>query len=207
MVNHSERSNLLAALVVLSIALAFPRPIVAFVEHHLGASRTEQGRRISRTTTTTTTTSLKVDGQNMAGGSRHLLGDVIRSLQPKYLKQVAESIKSNVEGMPKPTTDNLDDFCNSMKAPSSDEIRLTLKQQQTKEEREFRTHLEDGSGPPSALATKRLFGEAKERVVLYRDSAAWCPYCQKVWIALEENAAQWELAMCHHRRQSVFRIQ
>lgn len=126
----------------------------------------------------------------MAGGSRHLLGDVIRSLQPKYLKQVAESIKSNVEGMPKPTTDNLDDFCNSMKAPSSDEIRLTLKQQQTKEEREFRAHLEDGSGPPSALATKRLFGVVKERVVLYRDWQPGVPTVKKCglhWKKMQPN--------------------
>jgi hypothetical protein len=35
-------------------------------------------------------------------------------------------------------------------------------------------------GPPSAKATRRTFGKGEgARVHLYRDSAAWCPYCQK----------------------------
>jgi glutathione S-transferase len=36
----------------------------------------------------------------------------------------------------------------------------------------------------------RTFGQpdaAAARVVLYRDSHAWCPYCQKVWLWLEAN--------------------
>jgi hypothetical protein len=27
------------------------------------------------------------------------------------------------------------------------------------------------------------------RVLLYRDSAAWCPYCQKIWMQLEVGLA------------------
>lgn len=40
-----------------------------------------------------------------------------------------------------------------------------------------------GHGPPSAQARLRLFDETDEskvRVTFYRDSAAWCPYSQKV---------------------------
>mmetsp|Transcript_10749 Transcript_10749/g.18090 ORF Transcript_10749/g.18090 Transcript_10749/m.18090 type:complete len:420 (+) Transcript_10749:34-1293(+) len=45
-----------------------------------------------------------------------------------------------------------------------------------------------GSGPPHTDAEVRLFGTTGEpRVVYYRDTAAWCPYCQKVWILLEEK--------------------
>lgn len=48
-----------------------------------------------------------------------------------------------------------------------------------------------GLGPPHVDATLRLFesttAEDDVRVTLYRDSAAWCPYCQKVWICLEEK--------------------
>ena len=46
-----------------------------------------------------------------------------------------------------------------------------------------------GAGPPSTFAKLRLFGaaEADVRVTLYRDHAAWCPYCQKVWMLLEEK--------------------
>ncbi|KAK7250148.1 Glutathione S-transferase [Aureococcus anophagefferens] len=38
--------------------------------------------------------------------------------------------------------------------------------------------------PPHADATRR--GTASIRATLYRDAAAWCPYCQKVWLLLEE---------------------
>lgn len=44
-------------------------------------------------------------------------------------------------------------------------------------------------GPPSAQALVRTFGtdESKIRVKLYRDTHAWCPYCHKVWLQLEEK--------------------
>ncbi|CAI7809283.1 unnamed protein product [Closterium sp. NIES-54] len=41
-----------------------------------------------------------------------------------------------------------------------------------------------------AKASTRRFGqnEGEEvRVVLYRDDAAWCPFCQRVWLQLEEK--------------------
>lgn len=46
------------------------------------------------------------------------------------------------------------------------------------------------NGPPNAHAQLRLFGAASEnevRVVFYRDNHAWCPYCHKVWMQLEEK--------------------
>ncbi|MFZ9753181.1 MAG: glutathione S-transferase family protein [Cyanobium sp.] len=44
-------------------------------------------------------------------------------------------------------------------------------------------------GPANPQARLRLFGqeEAAVRVTLYRDHHAWCPYCQKVWLWLEEH--------------------
>jgi len=42
--------------------------------------------------------------------------------------------------------------------------------------------------PTNAYALKRTFGHTGPiRVKLYRDHAAWCPYCQKVWLQLEEK--------------------
>lgn len=48
-----------------------------------------------------------------------------------------------------------------------------------------------GRGPPHTNAVLRLFDsdddESAVRVTLYRDAAAWCPYCQKTWLLLEEK--------------------
>ena len=77
------------------------------------------------------------------------------------------------------------------KAPSWDELASALDAASTEEERGFRQRLAEGRGErANALATLRLFdAESKDdvRVTLYRDTAAWCPYCEKVWIALEEK--------------------
>ena len=52
-----------------------------------------------------------------------------------------------------------------------------------------RPELDRVEGPTNSQARLRLFGasEADVRVVLYRDHHAWCPYCQKVWLWLEEQ--------------------
>ena len=51
------------------------------------------------------------------------------------------------------------------------------------------TQRENGFGPPHTGAPVRLFPEKNEpdavRVTLFRDHAAWCPHCQKVWLHLE----------------------
>lgn len=45
------------------------------------------------------------------------------------------------------------------------------------------------NGQTNAQAGLRLFGKAESdlRVTLYRDNHAWCPYCQKIWLWLEEK--------------------
>lgn len=44
------------------------------------------------------------------------------------------------------------------------------------------------TGPTNAKALLRTFGhEGEPRIKLYRDHAAWCPYCHKVWLLLEEK--------------------
>lgn len=49
--------------------------------------------------------------------------------------------------------------------------------------------LDPVNGSTNSQARLRLFGhsEADVRVTLYRDNHAWCPYCQKVWLWLEEK--------------------
>ena len=50
-------------------------------------------------------------------------------------------------------------------------------------------HTDPINGPTNAQSRLRLFGhgEADVRITLYRDHHAWCPYCQKVWLWLEEK--------------------
>ncbi|CEL94417.1 unnamed protein product [Vitrella brassicaformis CCMP3155] len=74
------------------------------------------------------------------------------------------------------------------RAPSWAELSSML----TQEERAFNAMRDQGRGPyPTPWASIRLFDstdeKAADRVTLYRDSAAWCPYCEKVWLQLEEK--------------------
>jgi len=49
--------------------------------------------------------------------------------------------------------------------------------------------VEARDGPPSSQALVRTFGgsESQIRLTLFRDNHAWCPYCHKVWLQLEEK--------------------
>ena len=37
------------------------------------------------------------------------------------------------------------------------------------------------------------------RVTFYRDSAAWCPYCQKLWMLLEEKQINYDVRLINMR--------
>ena len=66
-------------------------------------------------------------------------------------------------------------------------------------------------GPTNAQATLRLFGrsEAEVRVTLYRDHHAWCPYCQKVWLWLEERRIPYRIhkvtMFCYGEKERWYR--
>ena len=66
-------------------------------------------------------------------------------------------------------------------------------------------------GPTNAQASLRLFGrpESEVRVTLYRDHHAWCPYCQKVWLWLEEKRIPYRIRkvtmFCYGEKESWFR--
>ncbi len=66
-------------------------------------------------------------------------------------------------------------------------------------------------GATSAQATLRLFGHdpAEVRVTLYRDHHAWCPYCQKVWLWLEEKQIPYRIRkvtmFCYGQKESWYR--
>jgi glutathione S-transferase len=66
-------------------------------------------------------------------------------------------------------------------------------------------------GPTNAQAELRLFSGSENtvRVTLYRDHHAWCPYCQKVWLWLEEQRIPYRVRkvtmFCYGEKERWFR--
>lgn len=67
------------------------------------------------------------------------------------------------------------------------------------------------NGLTNSRATLRLFGkpESDVRVTLYRDKHAWCPYCQKVWLWLEEKQVPYRIEkvtmFCYGEKESWYK--
>jgi len=67
------------------------------------------------------------------------------------------------------------------------------------------------NGPTNAQARLRLFGhpESDVRVTLYRDNHAWCPYCQKIWLWLEEKQIPYRIEkvtmFCYGQKESWYK--
>ena len=67
------------------------------------------------------------------------------------------------------------------------------------------------NGAASAQANLRLFGhhEKDVRVTLFRDHHAWCPYCQKVWLWLEERRVPYRVRkvtmFCYGEKEAWFK--
>jgi glutathione S-transferase len=72
-------------------------------------------------------------------------------------------------------------------------------------------HLDRVNGLTNAQARLRLFGEPESevRVTLYRDHHAWCPYCQKVWLWLEEKQIPYRIEkvtmFCYGEKESWYK--
>jgi glutathione S-transferase len=67
------------------------------------------------------------------------------------------------------------------------------------------------NGATNAQARLRLFGhtEADVRVTLYRDNHGWCPYCQKIWLWLEEKQIPYRIEkvtmFCYGEKESWYK--
>ena len=72
-------------------------------------------------------------------------------------------------------------------------------------------HIDTVNGPTNSQARLRLFGgeEADVRVTLYRDNHAWCPYCQKIWLWLEEKQIPYRIEkvtmFCYGKKESWYK--
>ena len=67
------------------------------------------------------------------------------------------------------------------------------------------------NGATNAQARLRLFGlsESEVRVTLYSDNHAWCPYCQKIWLWLEEKQIPYRIEkvtmFCYGEKESWYK--
>ena len=69
------------------------------------------------------------------------------------------------------------------------------------------------TGPTNSRATYRSFQTSTKkeeaRVVLYRDNHAWCPYCQKIWLWLEEMQVPYRIEkitmFCYGEKESWYK--
>ncbi len=67
------------------------------------------------------------------------------------------------------------------------------------------------NGATNSQSTLRLFGqtEADVRVTLFRDNHAWCPYCQKIWLWLEEKQIPYRIQkvtmFCYGKKESWYK--
>ena len=67
------------------------------------------------------------------------------------------------------------------------------------------------NGVTNSQSTLRLFGQTEEdvRVTLFRDNHAWCPYCQKIWLWLEEKQIPYRIEkvtmFCYGKKESWYK--
>lgn len=78
----------------------------------------------------------------------------------------------------------------NMNVPTWIELDSLLRKVEIQDERQEFEMQKVGRGRANAQASIRLFDEDENyspEVTLFRDTAAWCPYCEKVWLLLEEK--------------------
>jgi glutathione S-transferase len=72
-------------------------------------------------------------------------------------------------------------------------------------------HVDTVNGQTNSQSTLRLFtrSAAEVRVTLYRDNHAWCPYCQKIWLWLEEKQIPYRIEkvtmFCYGEKESWYK--
>lgn len=81
-------------------------------------------------------------------------------------------------------------------APSWEELDQYIRRMEPATERSAFDSIQTGRGVTNHKANIRLFDAPdgyKPEITLYRDTAGWCPYCQKVWLQLEEKRLPYQV--------------
>lgn len=156
------------------------------------ASAAFVGNRYSQSSSWTPTASATGNLHSIGAFSRHFM---VSDKNPfsSMIGDVASSIFGNGAKGDQSNADQVDAALkkSGAKGKTWAEIKDQLASQQTTdEERNFRQNLEKGYGIQGSPMHKiRLYDESNKEediaVTFYRDSASWCPYCQKIWLALE----------------------
>jgi len=68
---------------------------------------------------------------------------------------------------------------------------------------ELRPNAVPSSSAGPSLPTEPSLSTSK-RVLLYRDTNAWCPFCERVWLALEEKGIDYDTAFIDLRDKPVW---
>eukprot|EP01038_Epipyxis_sp_PR26KG_P004638 gene4638-6519_t len=80
--------------------------------------------------------------------------------------------------------------------PSWEDLNLMLRNYEPIDERVDFDSIKTGRSKTNSKALIRLFDAPdgfKPEITLYRDTAAWCPYCEKVWLQLEEKRIPYQI--------------
>ena len=83
-------------------------------------------------------------------------------------------------------------------SPSWEELDLLLRQKENPSERIDFENEKIGRGNANHASNIRLFDSPEgfvPEITLYRDQAAWCPYCEKIWVQLEEKRIPYKVLM------------
>ncbi|MEM1168822.1 MAG: glutathione S-transferase family protein [Cyanobacteria bacterium P01_H01_bin.35] len=89
------------------------------------------------------------------------------------------------------------DVSHNKPLPNWEEL-LQIAQQNTTAKWILRTDQSPGTATISSYLNRLKPGE-KPSVLLYRDTHAWCPFCERVWLALEEKQIPFEVQLINLR--------
>ena len=116
-----------------------------------------------------------------AGG----LGGGFSAALDRLRKEAADAMGRSTVGASPSSSGTLVDVTFTDDAPSWEALEARVAELRV--EHDVPMPSEDAFSPKSLLRRFDLLKGEEPRVLFYRDHASWCPYCQKIWMQLEEK--------------------